>query len=219
MIAEAIRSGAVIEEVFATEVGLATIQLLLTPLDVPVWIVAERALERISDLDTPPGAIAVLHTRFAELGTLLGAGKPALVLAGVSDPGNAGTLLRSAEIFGVGAAIFAHSGVEPYAPKVVRGSMGAIFRLELAVVEPDDLLQAAARTGYRIVAAVKNGTPLSAFIWPSRSLIAVGNERRGVSYWLPRYDDGVTIPQAGDGESLNAAVAGSIVLYAFSQRS
>jgi TrmH family RNA methyltransferase len=97
--------------------------------------------------------------------------------------------------------------------------MGAIFRLELAVVEPDDLLQAAARTGYRIVAAVKNGSPLSAFIWPSRSLIAVGNERRGVSDWLPRYDDGVTIPQAGDGESLNAAVAGSIVLYAFSQRS
>jgi TrmH family RNA methyltransferase len=184
-----------------------------------LFIVPERAMARLSDLETPPGVLSVFSTALAGLDTLLAAGDAVVLLAGVSDPGNAGTLLRSAEIFGVTRAVFARDGVEPHNSKVVRATMGALFRMSLALAEPDELLAAAGRNGYTIVAAMREGIALPAFRFPSRPLIAIGNERRGVGGWLPRWDAAVSIPQQGNAESLNAAVAGGILLYAFSQRS
>lgn len=217
MLAEALAAGLRPQAVYATGQGLEMLPER-AGLDDVLFRLPERAMTRLSDLETPPGIIAVFATALELPGDLLAGGKPIVVLAGVSDPGNAGTLLRSAEIFGLGGAIFAAGSVEPHNPKVVRASMGAIFRLRLAVAEPAALVEAASHHGYMVIAASRDGEPLPGFRFPPRALIAIGHERRGVAGGLPRYDRAVSIPQSGLGESLNAAIAGSIILYAFSQQ-
>jgi TrmH family RNA methyltransferase len=221
LLGEALDSGVQPEAVYADDDGYRALREagLEERLECPVFLVPGRALGRISDLETPPGIVAVAAQRLEPLDALLAAGGPALLLAGISDPGNAGTLLRSAEAFGVASVLFGKGAVEPYNPKVVRGSMGAIFRLRLGSVAPDEVVAAAERFGYAIVAADRDGVPLADFAFQERVIVAVGHERKGVAGWLPRWDSAVAIPQRGRGESLNAAVAGSIVLYEFERRS
>jgi TrmH family RNA methyltransferase len=96
---------------------------------------------------------------------------------------------------------------------VVRASMGSIFRLPVAEVTPDELLALAEASGRPIVATDVDGEDLHRAGLPPRAILAIGNERRGVRDWLPRWDRAVRIPQLDKTESLNAAVAGSIVLY------
>ena len=218
MLDEAIRAGQTPIAIFATEAAARSNGALLERFADRLYDVSDRALARASDLETPPGLIAVFPLTTDPLEALLATGEPAIVLAGVADPGNAGTLLRSAEIFGLRHAIFARIGVEPHNPKVVRATMGAVFRMRLAIADPDELLGGARQHGYGIVAAARDGVSIATFAFPRRALLAIGNERHGVSAWLPRWDHGVAIPQRGAGESLNASVAGGIILYAFSQQ-
>jgi TrmH family RNA methyltransferase len=175
-------------------------------------------MARLSDLETAPGVLAIFETKLTPLTGLLVGDGPLLLLAGVSDPGNAGTLLRSAEIFGFAGCIFGVDAVEPYNPKVVRASMGAIFRMPIGVGSAADIERAARSAGYELIATGEGGIPLPEFRFGRRSLIAIGNERRGVKGWLSGWDRTLTIPQSGAGESLNAAVAGSIVAYVASSQ-
>lgn len=218
LLAEALRAGEQPEAVYVTDGGLTMLGPLASAVAARIFLVPDRAMRRLSDLDTPPGILAVLPLRLAPLDDVFASGTPVLALAGVSDPGNAGTLLRSAEIFGIRAAVFGALGVDSHAPKVVRATMGAFFRMKLAAAEPQDLLAAARRASYSVVAATRSGTVLPAFVFPERPLIAVGNERRGIESWLPAWDEAVAIPQLGSGESLNAAVAGGIIFYALAQQ-
>lgn len=216
LLAEALRSGLGIEAIYASDTAYDALEpRLREALDCPVYVVAPKSLRRISDLETPPGIVAVAPTRLLPVEDFLKGAKAVLLLAGVADPGNAGTLVRSAEIFGVGSILFAEGGVEPYNPKVVRGAMGAIFRERLAMVEPASAVDLAHRFGFRVVAAERNGVPLHEYPFSERSMLVVGNERHGMGTIL--WDDAVAIPQSGIGESLNAAVAGSIVLYEFAR--
>ena len=215
MLAEARRSGLEPEAVYATQAGFTSYAEVLAPLSAPVFLIGDRAMARISAVDTPSGLLAVTPAKLAPLDSLLASGDPVLLLAGVGDPGNAGTLLRSAEAFGIGRTIFGSGAVDPYNPKVVRGSMGSIFRMKLAVDEPGEVVRAARKYGYALIASGRDGSELRGFKFAQRSIIAIGSERHGVAAWLPESDATVAIPQAGPVESLNAAVAGSIVLYEF----
>jgi TrmH family RNA methyltransferase len=218
MLAEALAAGRTPIAVYATAAAADANASVLGALSFPPCLVGERAMARISDVETPSGIVAVLPLALDDLESLLSTGDPALVLAGIADPGNAGTLVRSAEIFGIRSAVFARPAVDPHNGKVIRATMGAIFRIRLCSADPEDLLLAARQHGYAIVAATKDGARLPGFRFPSKTLLAIGNERRGVAASLPRWDFGVTIPQRGAGESLNAAVAGGIILYTFSQQ-
>jgi TrmH family RNA methyltransferase len=218
LLEEALGSGVPIEALYATEDGYAKIGRLAERLDVPVYMIADRAMAKLSDLETPPGSLAVHPTALTPIEKLLAEGEPVLLVAGVADPGNAGTLLRSAEIFGIRGVIFGVDGVEPYNPKVVRGSMGAIFRLRISLAGPREVISAAGREAYALLATSREGTPLDRFRFERRSIVAVGNERHGVGAWLPSWDAAVSIPQRGRGESLNASVAGSIIIYALMQQ-
>ena len=157
-------------------------------------------------------------TPAGDLATILEAPGTVLLLAGVNDPGNAGTLLRSAEAFGATGVLFGRGGVDPFSPKVVRGAMGSLFRLPVAVVEAEELLGAASAAGRPIVAATLDGAPLATAAIPGDAVLAIGNERHGAAGFLPRWDSSVRIEQASQTESLNAAVAGSVLLYAMSLR-
>lgn len=215
MLAEALRSGLVPAAIYATDEAARELESGGSVPDCPLYAIPERAFDRLSDVATPHGLIAVFPIRPTPLEDLLATGMSLALLSGVADPGNAGTLLRSAEIFGLGGTIFAGASVEPHNPKVVRGSMGAIFRHPIAVAEREGLFVRARDAGYRVVATASTGVPLPSYRFAKRSILAIGNERRGVREGLDGWHDTVSIPQIGSGESLNAAVAGSIVFYAF----
>jgi TrmH family RNA methyltransferase len=168
---------------------------------------------RITRAESPWGLLGVFALPDRPVSDVVGNDGPVLLLAGVNDPGNAGTLVRSAEAFGAAGVLFGRGGAEPYGPKVVRASMGSIFRLPVAEVTADELLAAAEASGRPIVATDVDGDDLHQTGLPPRAILAIGNERRGVRDWLPRWDRAVRIPQLNKTESLNAAVAGSIVLY------
>src|ERR1700692_4927606 len=92
--------------------------------------------------------------------------------------------------------------------------MGAIFRLPVAEAGPAGVVEAAREAGYSLVATTSDGVPLDRFSFERRSIVAVGNERRGVARWLRAWDCAVSVPQRGEGQSLNASVAGGVVMYA-----
>jgi TrmH family RNA methyltransferase len=221
LLAEAAGSGLTIAELYGTEAALAAHAGLVAEIEsagTPVFAVAERTLARLSDVETPPGLVAVAAPPAGDLASILERSGPVLLLAGINDPGNAGTLLRSAEAFGAAGVLFGRGGVDPYAPKVIRAAMGSLFRLPLTAVTAEELLSAAQAAGRPIVAATLDGEPLAAARLPANAIVAVGNERHGVAGFLSRWDSAVRIEQASATESLNAAVAGSILLYAMSLR-
>ena len=219
LLAEARRSGRIPLEIYVLASRAADPQVIASEdAGIPVFIVAEPAFARLSQLTTPSGIVAVMALPEQPLRALLAAPGDLVLLAGIADPGNAGTLVRSADAFGASGVIFGTGGVDPYADKVVRAAMGSLFRLPIALAQPDELVEAARATGRPIIATALEGEDLTRFTWPQRSIIAIGNERRGVADWLPHWDAAVRIAQSGAAESLNAGVAGSIVLHALAQQ-
>lgn len=178
-----------------------------------VYIVDERTLARLSDLETPSGVLAVTAVRLMPVEALLIQSNRVLLLADLNDPGNAGTLMRSAEAFGLRGVIFGGSGVQPHHPKVVRSAMGAFFRMNMAVASPTPVEAAAHKHGFSVVGSDARGEPIDRMVFPERTIIAVGQERQGLARWTSICDRLVGIRMSGQVESLNAAVAGSIMLY------
>jgi RNA methyltransferase, TrmH family len=215
LLREARANGFPIQEVYATQAAYDS-EPLLAELEgdgTAVFLIEPRSAEKISDLETPPGIVAVGAMRFATLEKVLAGDGVALVLADLNDPGNAGTLLRTADAFGCRGAIAGTEGVDVYHPKVVRGAMGALFRLAVAVAGPVEIAAAAHKDGYELAGLTVDGEPLGSATLPRRLLLAVGNERHGLGRWEPVLDRQLAIPMLGRAESLNAGVAGSIALY------
>lgn len=216
LLEEAQRSGFPVEEIYATSQAYESSELVrrLDAQGLPVFIVDPRSAEKISDLDTPAGIVAVAPIRLEPAAGLFGGDGLVLVLADLNDPGNAGTLLRSADAFGCRGVAFGRLGADPYHPKVVRAAMGALFRLPVAVLEPQEAAVAAAAAGFELTGLSATGDDLGAAAWSRRAGIVVGNERHGLGKWADSCARLLSIPMPGAAESLNAAIAGSIALYA-----
>jgi TrmH family RNA methyltransferase len=221
LLAEAQRSGIAIAELYGTAAALQANAAAVAALEqagTPVFAVPDRTFGRLSDLETPPGLLAVAEQPAGDAATILERPGTVLLLAGINDPGNAGTLLRSAEAFGAAGVLFGRGGVDPFAPKVIRAAMGSLFRLPVAAVTAAEVLEAAAAAGRPIVAATLDGEPLAGAAIAAGAILAVGHERHGVAGFLGRWDQSVRVEQASSTESLNAAVAGSILLYELALR-
>jgi RNA methyltransferase, TrmH family len=213
LLQEARDAGVSIEEIYVTREACDRVHAIaqMERDGIPVYVVDERAMRRISDVETPSGVVAVAPIRLLPAHEILARSGVVLLLADVNDPGNAGTLLRTAEAFGVAGVIAGSLGAELHLPKVVRSAMGALFRLPLAVADPQSvagLLQA-----WEVTGLSADGEPLRALHWARRALVAVGNERHGLGRWEALCGRLASIPMAGKAESLNAAVAGAIALY------
>jgi TrmH family RNA methyltransferase len=220
LLEEAARSGVAISEAFVTESVYshnASVRAL-EERGTAVFLVDDRTMTKISDLDTPTGLVMTASMQLKPVSELLKNNTTTLVLADLNDPGNAGTLLRSAEAFGAGGVVFGRFGVDPYHPKVVRGAMGAMFRLGLSVAEPNELATAATAAQAVTFGLAAGGEPLRASAFAPRSVLVVGHERRGLGAWESVCARQLAIPMRGPTESLNAAVAGSIALYEASKR-
>jgi len=216
LLAEALESRAAIETLVMTQAAYDAHRDLADRAEAggaAVYLAEERVLAGIAETVTPQGIVASTPERGATFAQVLDNGGLTLVLAGVGDPGNAGTLLRSAEAFGAGGVCFVDGAVDPFAPKVVRAAMGAHFRLAVARGEGEELARLARERRRPIVVADLRGEPSHRFAFPHDMLLVIGHERRGPAAWLERADARVGIPQKGRAESLNAAMAGSILLY------
>jgi RNA methyltransferase, TrmH family len=187
----------------------------------PSFAVDARTLDSLSQTRAPQGLVAqlpFLDRSVADLGAVLPAAPApalALILHDIDDPGNAGTLVRSAEAFGAGVVCFGPTSVEPYNDKLVRASMGALFRV--AIVRYGDWLQLAsalASAGLTIVGAKAGASDIRSVSLPGRAALVLGNERHGLQ-GIPATAGAIEvgIPQKPAGDSLNVAMAGSILLY------
>lgn len=142
-----------------------------------------------------------------------------LVLDGISDPGNVGTLWRAADAAGAGA-VLSLGGADPFSPKAVRSAAGSTFHLPPTRVEtPAALIERAKAQEVVLICAQAHGAPSCFdFAWPERAALILGHETRGVSPELSEAAQfAVTIPIFGRAESLNAAMAGTVLLFAWAQ--
>jgi TrmH family RNA methyltransferase len=202
------QSGALEEQ--AAQLASAGAQIIRAPL---------RDFERISDTVASQGILAA--ARWEELApeALRFPGERATVLAldGVSDPGNVGTVIRTAAWFGVSAVLLGEGCADLLNPKTVRATMGGIFQLPICRdVTLKDESARLKRLGFRVTAATMDGSPdWTGWAKNPRSALILGGEARGVSEELCRLADRrITIPRRGAGESLNVAVSAGILLSA-----
>ena len=187
------------------------------------YAVTDRELARLSGQQSPHGALAVVTTPSYAPADVLGAAR-ALYLDGVSDPGNVGTLVRTAEWFGVGGILAGPNTADWYNPKVVAAARGSLFRVPHARM-PDE--QVASLVADRaLVVADLDGTRADRFAWPERAVLVIGSESHGptetIRGLLAEGDAAhsrITIQRRGGAltESLNAGVAGGILLAYWAQ--
>jgi RNA methyltransferase, TrmH family len=215
LLEEALLAGLPIDELYVTEDAYDA-HAAIRDADasgVTTFIVERKSAAKISDLESPPGILAVARASLTPLGDLFVAEGVVLVLADLNDPGNVGTLMRSAEAFGGTRIAVGRRGADPFHPKVVRAAMGAAFRLRIALADPDELAATAAANRYAVFGLSAAGASLAGIAWPQRCALVVGQERSGLGRWAAACNQTFAIPMAGSAESLNAGVAGSIALY------
>ena len=178
--------------------------------------VNENVMKKIADTETPQGIIAVCKMRQPKLETLLAGGKMLLVLDRVGDPGNIGTMLRTADAAGIGGLVLLKGCADIYSPKTVRSSMGSLFHIPvLSGVSEQEFVSAAKKAGYDLLVTCLDGADnLYKADLSGRIAFVMGNEAGGVSETLlEKADKRVYIPMAGRAESLNVAMAAGIVMF------
>lgn len=183
---------------------------------IKLFCVNEAVMKKISDTETPQGIIAVCNMTHLSLEKLLTQGKMLLVLDRVQDPGNIGTMLRTADAAGVGGLVLLNGCADVYAPKTVRASMGSLFHLPvLQGLEEQAFIDTAKDYGYELlVTCLEGADSLYKADFSGRIAFVMGNEANGVSNnLLKAADKKVFIPMQGKAESLNVAMAAGVVMF------
>ncbi|MGI8990480.1 MAG: TrmH family RNA methyltransferase [Bryobacteraceae bacterium] len=179
-------------------------------------VVDDRAFQSLSGVETAQGVMCLVEPRAWRLEDLLGAQGPVIILDGIQDPGNAGTIVRTAEAFGAAGVLFLKGSVSPFNPKAIRAAAGSFFRLPFVHdLGAADALASFAGRRITLYAGVPGGN--GAALLPLTDLtgkcaFAIGNEGHGVGEPFRSAALPLTIPASGV-ESLNAAIAAAIFLY------
>jgi TrmH family RNA methyltransferase len=218
VIEEAIRSGLKIRAVFFSESGKARADRLLPQLGshVQTLLLPDEVFASVVDTETPQGVAALVKLKAYDIEDLFRTPEPLLVVvSGVQDPGNLGTILRSAEAFDAAGVVLTEGTVSPLNAKSVRASAGSVFRLPVLQTKTRELLPILAAKGLRLLGTTSHkGTPLPQADCKGAIAICIGNEGAGLPKELvARVDANIMIPHSSKVESLNAGVAASIVLY------
>ncbi len=213
LVEEALKSNYFCEAVIATESYLNSHDNSFLS-SYEIHVVAEKEFKLLSDTQTAQGIGAVLEMPvFEDRVDKLHAGC-VLYFDEIKDPGNAGTMIRTAAWFGIRDIMLSRDSVDVFNPKVVRGSMGAIFSMNII---SDDagytkLLQAR-DAGFVVIGAELHGENIFAYTPPEKTLLVMGSEAEGISPALKKHiQTYITIPKKGAGESLNVGVAASIII-------
>lgn len=218
LVEAALRRGAV-RELFVTESAAERFGALFDGVEVPVHVVTAQAAKKLSDTVTPVGLVAVCEARMPTVDDIIARNPRLVVLAvGVSEPGNAGTLIRLSHAFDASAVIFAGNSVDPYNAKCLRASAGSAFAVPV-LVEPDPVaaVDALTRAGVQVFATVPYGDVTLDEVEPqlqAPTAWVFGSEAHGLPTEIVALADRrVRIPMPGGAESLNVAAAAAISLY------
>jgi TrmH family RNA methyltransferase len=225
LVTSALAAGADFEAVYVDEGErardeVARVVAVAESRGVRVYALAPGVLKRVADAVTPQPVMAAVRLPLSGLEDFP-ADAMVLVLHDLRDPGNAGTLVRSADAAGAAGVVFTGESVDPFNPKTLRATAGSVFHLPVAV---DDLERTLAFFHSRGVTTwatvVRGGVDHRAIDLSGASVVVIGNEAEGLDEdTVARCDGSLTIAMAGAGESLNAGVAGSLLAFeAFWQR-
>lgn len=178
----------------------------------------DELLSEVSEVEGPEGILAVVRLLYTDLDEFMsGLADSALlvVIDGLQDPGNLGTIIRTAHAAGAAGLLVAPQTVDPFNGKTLRAAMGSHFHLPLVRGEDEDLSAALKANGVRLYAAEpRTGVPLWDADLKGRVAFVLGSEAAGPGrHWLKATDGSVSIPMPGGAESLNVAVAGAMLLY------
>ncbi len=184
--------------------------------NIEVATVSPEILEYLSDAQTAPDVIALAKLQTTSSTRYDGL---TLILDGIGDPGNVGTLIRTADAVGANGIVLTENSADAWSPKVVRASAGSVFHLPPTESEIAELLAKLQDENVPIIAAVAHdGEDCFHFSWPTKCALVLGHETRGVSAEIEAAATArVTIPMFGRAESLNVANAGAILMYAWRQ--
>ena len=175
--------------------------------------VSDVQMQQMSGQDTPPGILAVV--RIPKQDEIKVSSRIVLALDGIANPGNMGTLIRTAEWFGIQDVVCSSDCVELWNPKVVQATMGSLFRVKVWKTELPLFLQKAKNEGKAIYGALLEGENLFKMKRNPEGIIVIGSESHGIrADVMPCITHPITIPRVGGSatESLNAAVAGAILM-------
>ena len=222
LLEEALRSGMVLKTVFVSE--RREVPRIL-PRGVEVMRVTEEVFGSVVETQSPQGVAALLVPPVWGVDDVMGRGGSAaliLIAVGLQDPGNLGTLVRSAEAFGAAGVLTTPGTVSAWNQKALRASVGSVFRVPVVAVDASEM-EALKQLGVRLIAAVgSDGADVIAaqeMDFTAACGLMIGNEGAGLAAeWMEMCDARVTIPCPGAVESLNAAVAGSLLLYEASRQ-
>lgn len=203
LFSEAVNAGLKVRRLFILEKLLGTIELVADE----VFLVSERVIESLAETESPQGLVAVIEEPEKQVYD----DKLVVFLDRIQDPGNLGTIIRTARAFGIGNLYLSPGTVDPFNDKTVRASAGAIFHLPcLYVFDTETWLK---NQGKQIAVTVPSGgTAIKEYDFSKPTVLVIGNEGSGVSDLKDEYSK-ISIPMPGGTESLNAAIATAIVLY------
>jgi RNA methyltransferase, TrmH family len=217
---EALRSGLKFQAVFFSERAreLATRLMPQISNQTEALLLPDEVFTSAVDTESPQGVAALVKLRASKLEDLLEQVDDnflAVAAAGIQDPGNLGTIIRSAEAFSARGVLLGEKTVSPFNPKVVRASTGSIFREPLVRAKLADAIAQFKQAGVRVLASSSHkGKPLQEADFTGAVMIAIGNEGAGLPpEILSTADELITIPHSARVESLNAGIAASIFLY------
>ncbi len=187
----------------------------LFPLDVNTLYVSSNVMNKLSNLKTPSNVMAVVEKLDEKP-----IGEKILILDNIQDPGNLGTIIRSAVAFNFDTIVLSPKTVDLYNPKVVRSTQGMMFHTNIIIREPVSFINELKNEGYKIVGTkVTNGIDVRESKTYSHFALIIGNEGKGMSEELSELcDEYLYIKMNDQCESLNAAVAASILMYEISNK-
>jgi TrmH family RNA methyltransferase len=205
---EGLKSSHVLHSVFTTDADWACPHA-------QAIVVNNREMEQMSGLNTPSSHLAVFEQRdFIPDWQIV---KSVLVLDGIADPGNMGTIIRTAEWFGIDCIVCTPDCVELFNPKVVQATMGSVFRMGVAMLTEDQIRQDLEANEFYVIAADLQGTNIYTFDFKQKLAIVIGSESQGVRPAMRSLvNEFVTIPGKGPAESLNASVAAAVFMSQWS---
>ena len=216
LLAEAVTAGIKPGYVFATEKNLPFAESILSGCaGVELFTVSDAVMDKLTDEQSPEGICAAAEK--PACGVEIKPGSFVLVCDRLSDPGNAGSVLRSARAFGAGTVIFSSDCVDIYSPKVLRGAMGAVFAHNIITgADTEKAVSELKEKGFRVYAAAlhTDAVPLSDAELSGSCAVVIGNEGRGLPDGvISACDKALFIEMEPECESLNAATAASVIMY------
>lgn len=213
LVAEALASSLVVQRVFVEDGH--PLPVSATDVGADVAVVAPGVLGRVLDTVTPQPVAAIVELPQRTIDEVLSSPGVVLVGDGVGDPGNVGTIVRSLEAFGGGGLVLLEGSADAFGPKAVRSSAGSVLRVPVVEGVPvAELLDTCARCGRRVLATTMTGGDAPDGALLGDAAVVLGSEAHGVSAPLLEGADGlVSIAMAGPTESLNVAMAATVLAY------